>query len=333
MTKNKIPAGLVGLIIGLLLGYFTFRDNPSNIKSIREISADYKFINPLLFIQVPEESAFPQYRHLKNSLENYVSKTTSGPVISNISIYFRNLNSSQWVGINHTEKFSPASMLKVITLIATLREAEINPGILKSTAFIKGDDGKLPNNIQTYYPPEDPVIVGQSYTVDKLLQHLIIDSDNIANNALHEIIGTEKINKTYKDLELPTLESGSDNYTPQQYSHLFRAIHNGTYLSRNLSEKVLELLSQTNFDKGLVAGVPENTTVSHKFGVRNILSEDGKPGDEPVARELHDCGIIYYPENPYFLCVMTRGKNFVDLEGAIKDISKITWDEVKRLNN
>jgi hypothetical protein len=71
--------------------------------------------------------------------------------------------------------------------------------------------------------------------------------------------------------------------------------------------------------------------VSHKFGVRNILADGAKPTDEPTARELHDCGIIYYPNNPYFLCVMTRGKDFPTLEGVIKDISKIAWDEVSKM--
>lgn len=332
MTKDKALLGLGALVTGLILGYLIFHNNaPTAIRSVREVSADYKFIEPLLFTQTPEASAFPKYRPLKNSLERYIAKTVTESTASDVSIYFRNLTTSQWIGINHTEQFSPASMLKVVTLIATLREAQTNPGILKSTAFIRGEDGKLPENIQKYYPPEDPVVVGQTYTVDELLQSLIVDSDNIANNALYEIIGAENVDKTYRDLELPTLESGADNYTPQQYSHLFRTIYNGTYLSKDLSEKVLELLSKTKFDKGLVAGVPEGTTVSHKFGVRNILETGSKPTDEPSARELHDCGIIYYPDNPYFLCVMTRGQDFPDLEGVIRDISKITWDEIKNL--
>lgn len=336
MTKDRSLIGFGGLAIGVLLGYFIFNNNPTTkIRSVREISGDYKFINPLLFVHVPEEVAFPEYRPLKNTLEHYVSKKITAPDgnVSKISIYFRDLNSSQLVGINQTEKFSPASMLKVVTLISTLREAETNPGILKSTAFIKGDNGKLPENVQIYYPPDDPVVAGRSYTVDKLLQHLVVDSDNIANNALYEIIGAEKIDETYRDLEIPTTNSGADNYTPQQYSHLFRAIYNGTYLSRNLSEKVLELLSKTKFDKGLVAGVPEGTTVSHKFGVRNIINAGSKPGDKPSARELHDCGIVYYPNNPYFLCVMTRGQEFSALESVIKEVSSITWGEIKGLAN
>lgn len=335
MTKNTLIVGLGSLIIGLLLGYLIFyRNTATEIRSVREVSSNYKFINPLLFIHVPEDSALPEYRPLKNTLENYVSKTieNSDGDIKNISIYFRNLNSSQWVGVNYDEIFSPASMLKVVTLIATLREAENNPTILKSTAYIKASD-KTQNDTQTYFLPQNPVVPGKSYTIDELLQRMIIDSDNIANSALQEIIGEEKINKTYADLELPLPdEAGVKGYTTRQYSHLFRAIYNGTYLSKSLSEKILELLSKTNFDRGIVAGLPEGIIVAHKFGIRSTETNDTLKTKSTI-NELHDCGIVYNETDPYFLCVMTRGKDFTKLENAIKDISKITWEKFKSLKN
>jgi beta-lactamase class A len=334
MDHKKLVMMVGGLGIGLFLGYVLFghKTITEEITSVRETAANYSFINPLLFVQVPEQVAFPEYQPLHTSLENYRTKALHEEKANEISIYFRDLNESKWIGINETATFSPASMLKVVTLISTLREAETDPKLLHATAYITGKGGVLPTDIQTYYPPKDPVVIGHTYTVDQLLQHLIVDSDNIANNALYEIIGADNINKTYQDLELPTPdEDGAKNYTPQQYSHLFRALYNGTYLSKKISEQVLELLSKTYFDKGLVAGVPTGTIVSHKFGVRNILTDGAKPTDEPTARELHDCGIVYYPNNPYFLCVMTRGKDFPTLEGVIKDISKIAWDEVSKM--
>src|SRR6185436_5295057 len=89
--------------------------------------------------------------------------------------------------------------------------------------------------------------------------------------------------------------------TPQNYSHLFRALYNGTYLSHDASEKALELLSRTKFSDGIVAGVPKETTVSHKFGERTLSLNTSS------INELHDCGIVYYPGHPYFLCIMTKG--------------------------
>ena len=84
------------------------------------------------------------------------------------------------------------------------------------------------------------------------------------------------------------------------------------------SEKALDILSKTTFNDGLVAGVDKGITVSHKFG-------------EYVGQqiELHDCGIIYYPENPYFLCIMTRGDNLDNLKDVIKNISGQIYDYYK----
>ncbi len=41
--------------------------------------------------------------------------------------------------------------------------------------------------------------------------------------------------------------------------------------------------------------------------------------------EAHDCGIVYYPDSPYLLCVMTRGKDTGQLESIIGKISQITY--------
>ena len=50
--------------------------------------------------------------------------------------------------------------------------------------------------------------------------------------------------------------------------------------------------------------------------------------DDQNIRQLHDCGIIYYPNNTYLLCIMTRGKDFKQLESVIAGISKTVYEVV-----
>lgn len=212
-------------------------------------------------------------------------------------------------------------MLKVLTLITVMRAADLDPELLSRRVTIKGDDSKLVNS-QTYYSTANPIRTGHAYTTQELIDHLIVESDNVANAALIQQVGDDKITKAYDDLLLHHPEE-SERYTAQEYSRLFRILYNSTYLSRNISEQVLKLLSQTKFDNGLVALLPKDTVVSHKFGV-NVSS---------LGRELHDCGIVYYPNNPYFICVMTRGREFPALESVIQETSRLVWDEVNNLTN
>lgn len=64
--------------------------------------------------------------------------------------------------------------------------------------------------------------------------------------------------------------------------------------------------------------IPSDVKVAHKFGERYY-------GD---IKQLHDCGVIYYPENPYLLCVMTIGKDFEDLAEVISHVSDVVYREV-----
>lgn len=98
--------------------------------------------------------------------------------------------------------------------------------------------------------------------------------------------------------------------------------YNASYLSKEYSQKVLEMLAAADFKLGLAAGVPPGVVVANKFGEREGLPDDQK--------QLHDCGIIYFPENPYLLCVMmTQGPNFEYLPTIIKMVSKMVYDEVE----
>jgi len=42
--------------------------------------------------------------------------------------------------------------------------------------------------------------------------------------------------------------------------------------------------------------------------------------------QLHDCGIVYYPQRPYVICVMTKGRDLDVLKNVIKGISEIVYE-------
>jgi formylmethanofuran dehydrogenase subunit D len=82
-------------------------------------------------------------------------------------------------------------------------------------------------------------------------------------------------------------------------------------------------MSHSYFKIGIVAGVPKDIKVSNKFGEQIIFDKNSK---EIIRVELHDCGIVYVPKNPYILCIMTKGKVYNDLSLAISQISKKVYE-------
>jgi hypothetical protein len=93
-------------------------------------------------------------------------------------------------------------------------------------------------------------------------------------------------------------------------------------LNQASSNKLLGIMDDSSFQDGLAAGVPSTVTVANKFGERFLNSST--PGI-PTDFELHDCGILYPPQNPYILCVMTKGNDYTKLAKVIADVSRAVY--------
>jgi beta-lactamase class A len=153
---------------------------------------------------------------------------------------------------------------------------------------------------------------------------MIVGSDNVALRLLEDNIDNQKIDQVTLDLGITTatVATPTDFMDVAEYSTLFRVLYYSTYLNKDYSEKALELLSKAEFKQGLVDSLPKNITVAHKFGEREV-------GDG--THQLHDCGIVYYPNSPYLLCVMTKGPSFDDLAKTIQQISDKIYTEAVRM--
>ncbi len=271
-----------------------------------------------------------EYANMRESLETYISEKEESGAVSDVGIYFRDLKNGPTLGIHEYNEFISASLLKIPTLIVYLRLSEENPAILKESIVIQESAVDTIHAIQNIEPKE-PIFANTSYTIEELLRHLIVYSDNTALVPLNDHLRTlvpdvDILLETFKELGLmPDAVEGDYTLTVKRFSSVFHLLYNATYLSPEMSAKALEYLSQSAFTDGLVAGVPSTTPVAHKFGERTIESPEGIG---TTTNQLHDCGIVYYPQNPYLLCVMTKGPDFKNLSNTIKDISRMVYEEV-----
>ena len=325
-----LAAAVVFLAIGLWAGYSwgfgqekDVLDRKLNaIHPLRSNDANYKFINPLLLYMTPSADQQWGLVDMKNQVQKVIDDQKKNNGLDNASIFFQDLNHGRWMGINQNDAYNPASMLKVVVMVSYLKESEVNPDILtKKLLYASTIENQIQQDV---YNQSSDLVVGQKYTVEDLIEKMIITSDNGATFLLLDNINQTVLNSVYSELSIqgPQDMKGQFTISPRYYSFFFRILYSGTYLSKSNSEKALSILSNTTFKDGIISGLPENIIVAHKYG--QYVTHD----DQQVSEiELHDCGIIYYPQNPYLLCIMTRGSNFETLKTTIKDISSVIWQQ------
>lgn len=319
------------LALGLIAGYFfgTWRIQKheqevlAQAKSIREKGGNYQFINPLLAYDLPESTEIGEYIDLTKQLNDLIDLEKRQKNVDQVSIYFRGAK-GRWVGINDYEKYYPASLLKVVVMIAYYQQAQSNPEVLNKELLF---NSQIQNQVaSSQFNVPSYLKLDNSYKVGDLIRDMIVDSDNGATFTLVAYLDNKVLNEVYSDLGLEVPDN-TGNYviSAKDYSLFFRILYNATYLNRGYSEKALDLLSQTNYNNGLVAGLPDQTLLSHKFGEHIVTDSKGVQ----TSVELHDCGIVYGKQN-LLLCVMTKGQQLPVLEKVIQEIAKLVYQEAEK---
>lgn len=337
LSKNQMLHLLVGILIALAIfpvGFFVGRssvpNDDGNFEQIREKQFQprkYTFINPLLGCNVAEKKENEEFSPLRREIEKVISQKITTGQAQKISIYF-DTRDGHWLTINPTEKYFPASLLKVPVMIAYYKEAESNPSVLSQKLAY---DGSFDINRGEFFKPTKPLLPNVSYTVEELIEKMIVYSDNNALAILSSNINAAGLQEIFTDLGLdfPPVASPqnlTDFMGVKSYANFFRVLYNTTYLNKEMSERALALMSKTDFQSGLRASLPPEIFVSHKFGEKDFVNQ---PQNTTVEKELHDCGIIYFPERPYILCVMTKGTDNMQLAKTIEDISRTVYQYIK----
>jgi beta-lactamase class A len=318
---------LMGIGIGGFLTYLKLKSNTNNLLKIRAIrSSQNGLINPLVEYEISSSFYDKALKLFREDIQKVVDEKIKNKQADEIAVYFRSLNNGPWFGIKEDDAFFPASLMKVPLMIAYYKWTEEDPNILKKE--IKYDDSyfKMLGNFNDfqYFKSENPIEVGKTYTVEELIERMIINSDNNAKNLLILNLDTpERLFKIYTDLGLasvPELRGTGDILSVHEYATFFRVLYNASYLSKDLSQKALKLLTETNFKQGLVGKLPQDIQIAHKFGEHQ--------DDNDQYKQLHDCGIVYYPSYPYLICFMTRGQSFDDLTKVIQDLSLEVYNNI-----
>jgi beta-lactamase class A len=259
----------------------------------------------------------------RDAAVDYIGEAQKEDSTLTVSVYARDLNNGPWIGINEREPFAPASLSKVPIMIYLLSQAEGDPSSLQGEVVFPGPDSMSEVDNMEGVPEEMRLQAGQSYTYWDLLFRMIAYSDNFAKELLMTDVDPEDVNYLMSAIGAQeNLIDGEYYITPKNYSALFRALYNASFLGRPMSENALSILSESRFRQAMRRYIPEEVTIASKFGHFQV---GGNAGGEI---QLHECGIIYQPGAPYLLCIMTKSNQASTdrLADVIADLSRIVWE-------
>lgn len=316
-------AVLITLVTALLLSnafllYQYSNHHPPGDPLAQSPEERFAYLNPnvanreYLYFQNQQNKYITNLFPLKAQLVDFVNAQPRGV----FGIYFENLNTGAWVGINERESFIPASLLKLPVVVAILKRIDEGMFTLDTNVIIR------PGDINTAYGAVGMLKPGDETTLRDLTNYTLHYSDNTAANTLFALMTPDDVLDAAMGLGLPArnvknlTKDREVQISPKDYAHMLLSLYHASYLRRAHSNLVLSFLSNTAFHDGLPEGLPEGVRIAHKVGYRP---------DSVYGEQHHDCGIIYYPPSPYVLCIMTKGLTQEETDRFAKRVSEMTF--------
>lgn len=283
--------------------------------------ANFNYINDDSVCNAPVISK-SGYATEQQKLTDYLISQKSGGELTDYSVYFRDLKAGPVWGINEMEAFAPASSLKLPLAMLYLNLADDDESVLDQKLSYAPNPPW--NGFDPHFRPSQIIQPNTEYTVDELLQRMLKYSDNNAYGLLQSNLintgRTQLMTDTFLQLGIITPKDEYDKViNVRRYASLFTILYNSSFLNPVHSEAILKWMVGSDFQLGIKAGVPDQIDVANKFGERVL--PDG-------TKQLSDCGIVYYPNNPYVICTMMRGTDYAVLSQVIAHVSDDVYREV-----
>jgi len=234
-------------------------------------------------------------------------------------------------GVRADETFPSASLVKVAIMAETFERVQAGDLTLEDPLTILNVDRTGGSGIlQHMRLPLEVTVWDAMYLMGAL-------SDNVATNVLLHKLGPRRVSRRMESYGLPHTRvftqvnsEPEDSYlpdssrvyglgetTPNEMAELFRRLYRGEVVDPDASAQILWILSYQMERTGIPRHLPYEVKVSHKTGTM------------PANR--NDCGIVYGPERPFVICVMTKDNADTrwtldnEAEGLIADLAEMVF--------
>ncbi len=274
-----INAALLLIIILLIPSLNTKKDFISSTDK----PENYPYLSKRIFVE-EQNDILINFVPLRTAMNKYILKQPE-----KIGVYFEYLPSGNSIGINDKTELRLASLIKIPVVMATYRQIEL--GKINENTILTVTENDLNEGFGVLWKKG----AGTKITVEEAIRLSLIESDNTAANTLNSHLPQGAIDGVFDTLDIPKdTKNNLPVISPKNYSSILRSLYLSSFLTRDNSNEILEILTETNFNDKIATIVDEDVKVSHKIGVYE---------SEGV---YSDCGIIYAPNRPYILCIMVN---------------------------
>ena len=229
--------------------------------------------------------------------------------------------SGETASLNADRRFVAASLSKLYALLTLYKEAAQGKLSLDDKITMHSSDvWGYGTGVLAKYPDKYPV--PYTMTLRECATFMIKESDNTAELMLNRYLEEERI-----EAELQRAGADSTRYwspinttTPSDILRVLKKIGDPTYTSPELSDEMLEIMTDTTFEERLPRPLPEEARVAHKIGsYESTFSDAGLvfPGESSGGQE-------------YYIVVFSEGAPEGEAVETIQDISLATFQAFSR---
>lgn len=201
------------------------------------------------------------------------------------SLWFADLDSGRLITVAPEERYHPASTLKLPLVVALFEGAQAGRWSLDDDWAITADDWEdgAGNLLDTP--------AGTKFSLRDLARRAIVDSDNIAANALLRRVGYDRVRASMRQAGAKVASDSLRSFAVTDLGPVLVQLDKRGQKDPKTWQPLLDWLSHTTMNEWLPAGLPPGFTAYHKWG-----AYDGND---------HEAAIVVGPGAHYVLVVYT----------------------------
>jgi beta-lactamase class A len=306
LVRNWLSIGTIFILLISIFVHYGIWKNSSNNRT-GEVKKEYSMLAKRIFVDDPTD-ILVNFIPLRKSLRTQVE-----PWKDTFSFYFEYLPTGTSIGVNEKTEFEIASLVKIPTALAYYRKEE-RAGLGFEDKIVTLEEKHLDKGYGDLWEKG----AGYQISITEAMHLMLANSDNTAANVIADTIPQEDFTSVFDGLDISMNDkNGVLVITTKGYASILKSLYFAGIVSKENSQKILDILTKTPFDDKLRAGVPKEIVVSHKIGVYGDI--------------FQDCGIVYEPNRPYLLCMYSHSTEKVAAE-RMGEVSKLVYSFVHGVN-